>query len=58
MNIEDAVKAYIHKLENDSPIVSTSHVHYAAYAKRFGETVWQQALDDYFELRKKERNKL
>ena len=58
MNIEDAVKAYIHKLENDSPVVSTSHYHYAAYAKRFGDVVWRQALDDYFEWRKKERNKL
>lgn len=58
MNIEDAVKAYIHKLENDSPIVSTSHAHYAAYARMFGDDVWEKALDDYFEWRKKERNKL
>ena len=53
MTLQDAVKAYIHKLETDSPIVSTSHYHYAAYAKRFGDDVWQKALDEYFESRKK-----
>jgi len=49
MTLEDAVKAYIHKLETDSPIVSTSHFHYAAYAKRFGDDVWQKALLCYTE---------
>ena len=53
MTLQDAVKAYIYKLENDSPIVSTSHAHYMAYAKMFGDDVWQQALDDYFESQKK-----
>ena len=55
MKLQDAVKAYIHKLETDSPIVSTSHFHYAAYAKQFGDDVWEKALDDYFENQK--RNK-
>lgn len=58
MTIQDAVKAYIHKLENDSPIVSTSHAHYMAYAKMFGDDVWEKALDDYFESKKKERARL
>lgn len=53
MTIQDAVKAYIHKLENDSPIVSTSHFAYARYARMFGDDVWEKALDDYFESRKK-----
>ena len=53
MTLQDAVKAYIHKLENDSPIVSTSHAHYAAYARMFGDGVWQKALDDYFDAQKK-----
>jgi hypothetical protein len=53
MTLQDAVKAYIHKLENDSPIVSTSHAHYMAYAKMFGDDVWEKALDAYFESRKK-----
>lgn len=53
MTIQDAVAAYIHKLENDSPIVSTSHFHYAAYAKMFGGDAWQKALDEYFDSRKK-----
>lgn len=52
MTLQDAVKAYIHKLENDSPIVSTSHAHYGAYAKMFGSEVWQKALDDYFKQQK------
>jgi len=55
MTLEDAVKAYIHKLETDSPIVSTSHFHYAAYAKRFGDDVWQKALDDYFATQKTQK---
>ena len=55
MKLEDAVKAYINKLETDSPIVSTSHFHYAAYAKQFGDDVWEKALDKYFENQK--RNK-
>jgi hypothetical protein len=42
-------------LETDSPIVSTSHYHYAAYAKQFGGDVWEKALDEYFENQK--RNK-
>lgn len=53
MTIQDAVKAYIHKLENDSPIVSTSHFAYARYARMFGDDVWRKALDAYFESRKK-----
>lgn len=53
MTIQDAVAAYIHKLENDSPIVSTSHAHYAAYAKMFGDDAWQKALDEYFDSHKK-----
>jgi len=52
MTLQDAVKAYIHKLETDSTIVSTSHYHYAAYAKRFGDDVWEKALDEYFENRR------
>lgn len=55
MTLEQAVKAYIYKLENDSPIVSTSHAHYHAYAKRFGGDIWQKALDDYFETQQKKR---
>ena len=55
MTLEQAVKAYIYKLENDSPIVSTSHAHYHAYAKMFGEDIWQKALDDYFETQQKKR---
>ena len=53
MTLQDAVKAYIHKLENDSPIVSTSHAHYMAYAKMFGDDVWEKALNDYIESQKK-----
>lgn len=53
MTLEDAVKAYIHKLENDSPIVSTSHFAYARYARMFGDDVWEKALDAYFDSRKK-----
>jgi len=53
MTLQDAVKAYIHKLETDSPIVSTSHAHYMAYAKMFGDDVWRKALDDYFDAQKK-----
>jgi len=53
MTLQDAIKAYIHKLENDSPIVSTSHAHYHAYAKMFGDDVWRKALDDYFDSQKK-----
>jgi len=53
MKLQDAVKAYILKLETDSPIVSTSHFHYAAYAKQFGADVWEKALDDYFEKQKR-----
>ena len=53
MTLQEAVKAYIHKLETDSPIVSTSHSHYMAYAKMFGDDVWQKALDDYFNSQKK-----
>lgn len=53
MTIQEAIKAYIYKLENDSPIVSTSHAHYAAYAKMFGDDVWEKALNDYFEAQKK-----
>lgn len=53
MTLQEAVKAYIHKLETDSPIVSTSHAHYMAYAKMFGGDVWQKALDDYFNSQKK-----
>ena len=53
MTLEDAVKAYIHRLENDSPIVSTSHFAYARYARMFGDDVWEKALDAYFDSRKK-----
>lgn len=53
MTLQEAVKAYIHKLETDSPVVSTSHSHYAHYAKRFGDDVWQKALDNYFNDQKK-----
>ena len=53
MTLEEAVKAYIHKLENDSPIVSTSHFAYARYARMFGNDVWEKALDAYFDSRKK-----
>ena len=53
MTLQDAVKAYIHKLENDSPIVSTSHALYMACAIKFGDDVWRKALDDYFDSQKK-----
>jgi hypothetical protein len=53
MTLQEAVKAYIHKVENQSPIVSTSHSHYMAYAKMFGDDVWRKALDDYFDSKKK-----
>jgi len=53
MKLSEAVEAYIYKLKTDSPIVSTSHFHYAAYAKRFGDDVWRKALDDYFENQKR-----
>jgi len=53
MTLQDAVKAYIHKLKNDSPIVSTSHALYMAYAIKFGDDVWRKALDDYFDAQKK-----
>jgi hypothetical protein len=53
MTLQDAVKAYIATIENDSPIVSTSHFAYARYARMFGDDVWQKALDAYFESRKK-----
>ena len=52
MTLQEAVKAYIHKLKNDSPIVSTSHAHYMAYAIKFGDDVWRKALDDYFSKQK------
>ena len=55
MTLQDAVKAYIYQVENQSPIVSTSHSHYAAYARKFGDDVWQKALDDYFNAQKKKR---
>ena len=53
MTLQEAVKAYIHKLEYDSPIVSTSHAHYAAYAQMFGDDVCEKALNDYFDSQKK-----
>lgn len=53
MTLQDAVKAYIYQVENQSPIVSTSHAHYGYYAKMFGDDVWQKALDDYFDSQKK-----
>jgi hypothetical protein len=53
MTLQDAVKAYIRKLETDSPIVSTSHAHYMAYAIKFGDDVWRKALDEYFDSQKK-----
>ena len=52
MTLQDAVKAYIYQVENQSPIVSTSHSHYAAYARKFGDDVWREALDDYFSKQK------
>jgi|14BtaG_2_1085337.scaffolds.fasta_scaffold83931_3 hypothetical protein len=52
MTLQEAVKAYIYQVKNQSPIVSTSHAHYMAYAKRFGDDVWQKALDDYFSKQK------
>ncbi len=56
MTLQDAVKAYIHAVENQSPVVSTSHSDYYAYARKFGDDVWQKALDDYFDSQKKRRS--
>jgi len=53
MTLQEAVKAYIYQVENQSPIVSNSHAHYYAYAKMFGDDVWRKALDDYFDSQKK-----
>jgi len=52
MTLQEAVKAYIYQVKNQSPVVSTSHAHYYAYARKFGDDVWQKALDDYFSKQK------
>lgn len=52
MTLQEAVKAYIYQVKNQSPIVSTSHSHYGYYAKKFGDGVWRKALDDYFSKQK------
>ena len=54
LTMEEAIKDYIHHLENQSPVVSTSHCRYYAYAQRFGSDVWENALDEYFKTLKKE----
>lgn len=53
MTLQEAVKEYIYQVENQSPIVSTSHAHYGYYARKFGDDVWRKALDDYFDAQKK-----
>lgn len=53
MTLQDAVKEYIHRVENQSPVVSTSHSDYYVYARKFGDDVWRKALDDYFDSQKK-----
>ena len=53
LTIDDAIQSYIYQLENQSPIVSTSHAYYHAYAKTFGSDVWENALDEYFKSLKK-----
>lgn len=52
MTLQESVKAYIYQVKNQSPIVSTSHSHYGYYARKFGDDVWQKALDDYFSKQK------
>ena len=52
MTLQEAVKAYIYQVKNQSPVVSTSHSHYGYYARKFGDDVWQKALDDYFSNQK------
>ncbi len=46
--LENAVRVYIDRVKNQSPIVSTSHVTYGAMIKRYGEA-FQTALDAYFD---------
>ena len=52
MTLQEAVKAYIYQVKNQSPVVSTSHSHYGYYARKFGDDVCQKALDDYFSKQK------
>jgi len=53
MTLQEAVKAYIYQVENQSDVVGTSHFHYYHYARKFGDDVWSKALDDYFNAQKK-----
>ncbi len=46
--LNEAVRFYIDKVKNQSPVVSTSHVVYGAMVKRYGEA-FQTALDAYFD---------
>lgn len=46
--LENAVRVYIDHVQNQSPIVGTSHFTYGYMMKRYGEA-FQTALDAYFD---------
>ena len=46
--LQNAVRFYIDRVKNQSPVISTSHVTYGAMMKRYGEA-FQTALDAYFD---------